>query len=223
MTLIIGDIHGCYDELQALLDKCGATDDEPIYLLGDLLDKGEQPQEVFEFVRFHYNIQSIRGNHEQKHINANVLKDFPTAQDITRTILDDELYDAWLDYCRSMPLWLDIGDAYLLHGYYAPSVPIHRQDPLHLLGMLEDDPMFEWTNPDASLWYHFYDGEKPIVVGHRNYDTTNDPIVIDDKVYCIDTSCVYGGALTALRLPDWNFISVPATCNHWDKVKSKYG
>jgi serine/threonine protein phosphatase 1 len=40
MTLIIGDIHRCYDELQALLDKAGIGDDEPIIALGDVMDQG---------------------------------------------------------------------------------------------------------------------------------------------------------------------------------------
>jgi serine/threonine protein phosphatase 1 len=48
MTLIIGDIHGCYNELQDLLDKSGIGDDEPIIALGDLFDRGPYPLQVFE-------------------------------------------------------------------------------------------------------------------------------------------------------------------------------
>ena len=49
--LIIGDIHGCYDELQQLLDKSGISDDDEIIAIGDLFDRGPKPREVFRFFR----------------------------------------------------------------------------------------------------------------------------------------------------------------------------
>ena len=38
-TLVIGDIHGCYDELQALLDKAGFTEGDAIVSVGDRVDR----------------------------------------------------------------------------------------------------------------------------------------------------------------------------------------
>jgi serine/threonine protein phosphatase 1 len=42
-TLVIGDIHGCYDELQSLLDKVGLTDTDAIISIGDCIDRGPEP------------------------------------------------------------------------------------------------------------------------------------------------------------------------------------
>jgi serine/threonine protein phosphatase 1 len=50
-TLIIGDIHGCYDELPALLNKAGLSDGDEVIGIGDVVDRGpETPQVVFFFV-----------------------------------------------------------------------------------------------------------------------------------------------------------------------------
>ena len=61
MTFIIGDIHGCYDELQALLDAAGISADEDILAIGDLVDKGEQPAQVLDFFLNHPRARSLMG------------------------------------------------------------------------------------------------------------------------------------------------------------------
>ena len=44
--LVVGDIHGCYDELQALLDAAGVADDDEIIALGDVVDRGPASPQV---------------------------------------------------------------------------------------------------------------------------------------------------------------------------------
>ena len=48
-TLVIGDIHGCYVELQALLDKAGLPDGTSIFSLGDFVDRGPEMPQVIDF------------------------------------------------------------------------------------------------------------------------------------------------------------------------------
>jgi hypothetical protein len=71
-------------------------------------------------------------------------------------------------------------------------------------------------------WYEMYDGNKPIVVGHKNYTNTDQPFVYQDRVFGLDTSCVTGKALTGLLLPAFRFVSVPSRGNHWLHVSRKY-
>jgi len=47
-TMIIGDIHGCFNELQALLDKTGVADDDRILALGDIVDRGPDSVQVLD-------------------------------------------------------------------------------------------------------------------------------------------------------------------------------
>jgi hypothetical protein len=76
-------------------------------------------------------------------------------------------------------------------------------------------------------WYEFYDGEKPLVVGHRNYLAAPVPLLYPSampaRVYGLDTGCVHGGALTGLILPEFKLISVPSRGNHWQALQEQYG
>lgn len=78
-TIIIGDIHGCYRELTKLLEKV-AFDKEAdrLIALGDLMDRGRQPYEVYDFFR-HIKAETgecciiIKGNHEEMMLGAALL------------------------------------------------------------------------------------------------------------------------------------------------------
>ena len=69
-TLIIGDIHGCYYELQALLDKAGLGDEDAVIGIGDVVDRGPETPQVVDFFRKTPNTMAIMGNHERKHVRA---------------------------------------------------------------------------------------------------------------------------------------------------------
>ena len=69
-TLIVGDIHGCWDEFEALLDKAALGADDQIISIGDMVDRGPQSPRVLRFFRDTPNARSIMGNHERKHVRA---------------------------------------------------------------------------------------------------------------------------------------------------------
>ncbi len=70
MHYVIGDVHGCYDELMALLDKIEQQDSEAkIIFIGDLIDRGPKVWDVLTWAMEHITsdgkYQTVRGNHEQ--------------------------------------------------------------------------------------------------------------------------------------------------------------
>jgi len=68
-TIVISDVHGCLDELQALLKACSySPDDDLLVFVGDLLDKGPKPHETVRYVRQLRHVVLVLGNHEDKHI-----------------------------------------------------------------------------------------------------------------------------------------------------------
>ncbi len=69
-TLIIGDIHGCFAELLALLDKAGLGEEDAVIGIGDIVDRGPETPQVVEFFQKTPNARSIMGNHERKHVRA---------------------------------------------------------------------------------------------------------------------------------------------------------
>ncbi len=224
-TLIISDIHGCYDELEDLLDKAGLTRDDQILAIGDLLDRGPQPRKVLKFFLHTPNARSLRGNHEQKHLNlhANSTKAPAPSQLITRWLLDDK-YAAALKYFNKLPLFADLPDAVVVHGYFEPGVPLREQRADVLVGMSAGERYIAELYPQP--WYAQYSGGKPLIVGHRDYTGTMDVLIHEVNntvVYGIDTRCVYGGALTGLLLPDFRLVSVPARAEHWQMLAAQHG
>jgi serine/threonine protein phosphatase 1 len=69
-TFVIGDIHGCFTELQELLDKAGIADDDRIIALGDIVDRGPYTPQVLEFFCNSTSRLSLMGNHERKHVRG---------------------------------------------------------------------------------------------------------------------------------------------------------
>lgn len=217
-TLVIGDIHGCYEELQDLLAKVPLTDDDEIIHIGDLMDRGPYPAEVAEFFMNTPNARSIRGNRDDKHISAydgrNGVGYIRSRAYTRQQINDPDRYKAIVDYMRTLPLYLDLPAALLVHGYYDPALPLDQQDPNVLLGHTGEDRLYYSDLP----WFKRYQGDKPIMVGHREYPVLH----YQSKVYFIDTRCVYGGTLTGVLLPDFTVYSVPARADYYTDLLHRY-
>ncbi|CAN7991802.1 unnamed protein product, partial [Ixodes pacificus] len=66
-VLIIGDVHGCYDELMELLHTHRAHDKDTLKLfVGDLVNKGPKSEQVLDFIMGNnITCQSVRGNHDE--------------------------------------------------------------------------------------------------------------------------------------------------------------
>ncbi|MEZ4668247.1 MAG: metallophosphoesterase [Anaerolineae bacterium] len=222
-TLVIGDPHGCYEELLDLLDKAGLGSDDQIISIGDLVDRGSDSAKVLDFFRTTPNATSIMGNHERKHVRWQRGEIEPAAsQIITRAQIGETDYPAAVAYMDSLPRYLDLPDALLVHGFYEPGVLVEQQRENVIVGTLGGEgylrERYSWP------WYEHYDGEKPLIVGHRDYSDglKMQPVVYKDRVFMIDTRCVYGGSLTGLLLPDFKLISVPSRGDHWADMLREY-
>ncbi len=221
-TLIIGDIHGCFEEFLALLDKAGLAEDDQIIALGDLVNRGPQSARTLDFFRQHErpNLRSIIGNHEQRHIHAFHGETRPTISTLyTRWQLGDT-YDEAVAYMESLPVFIELPEALLVHAYYEPNVALEDQKLDMLIGGkgMEEYLRANYDRP----WYEYYEGDKPLIVGHRDWSGTMQPFIHKDRVYGIDTRCVYGGSLTGMLLPDMTFVSVPAKRDHFARFRKRY-
>ena len=64
MRYIVSDIHGCYDQYRALLEKIHFSDADKLYVLGDVVDRGPEPVKVLQDMRKRPNVVFILGNHD---------------------------------------------------------------------------------------------------------------------------------------------------------------
>ena len=218
---IIGDIHGCYAELQDLLAKAALNSDDQIIAIGDLVDRGLDSASVINFFRDTPNADSIMGNHERKHIRWFDEQVEPAAsQVITRQQIGEADYPEVISYMSDLDQYMDLPDAVLVHGFYEPGVALEDQRETVVVGTLSGEDYlrkrFSWP------WYERYDGEKPLIMGHRDYTEKMQVLNYKDRVWGIDTRCVYGGSLTGLMLPGFDIISVPSRGDHWADLQRQY-
>ncbi|MFC1755304.1 metallophosphoesterase [Thermoproteota archaeon] len=219
--LIIGDIHGCYTELQELLSKAGVTLSDEIIALGDIVDRGPDSPQVLEFFRGRPNTRSIIGNHERKHVRSFAGEVRPAlSQRITRRQIGEAHYASACEFMDSLDRFIELPEAILVHGFFEPGVPLAEQRETVIVGTLSGKHYLEKYYEGE--WYKLYDGEKPLIVGHLDYLHTGQPLIWNDRVFCIDTGCCYGGALTGLLLPDFHILSVQSRGDHWREARRKY-
>ncbi|MFZ5879775.1 MAG: metallophosphoesterase [Chloroflexota bacterium] len=219
-TLVIGDIHGCNFELQNLLDKAGLGNGDRIISIGDCVDRGPETPAVLDFFRETSNAQLLMGNHERKHVRASRGEvALARSQQISRIQFGDA-YSTAVDFMSRLPMYLDLSEALLVHGCFEPGLPLEKQRPEVLCGNHSGE-IYMQARYDQP-WHEMYDGEKPILVGHRNYTGTDQPFVYRERVFGLDTDCVTGRALTGILLPSFKFVRVPSRGNLWGQVATQY-
>ena len=211
-TIVIGDVHGCADELDELLGNVGVGDDDDLLFVGDLVVRGPKPAEVLALIRRHGG-RAVRGNHAHRllrwralHGAAGGATDDLTALD--RRVIESkalrrtaaEIDERGWELIASLPLWLDVhgGRLRVVHGGVVPGVPIDEQAERHLLYLrgIDDDGTPTERRDDGTVWGALYEGPPHVVFGHN---ARSEP-QLHPWATGLDTGCVYGGALTALVL-----------------------
>ena len=208
-TIVIGDLHGCFEEALDLLDRVGPTKDDRIVFAGDLVDRGPDPRACVELAM---QYECILGNHEDKHLQQRRrrLEDLHPEHARTRSLLGDE----HLDWFAKLPAMIDLPEhrAAVVHAGVLPGVRLADQERYHLLHVQcvrPPDKKSHWPSkaPDGyTFWARHWTGPERIIFGH----TVLDRPYLGDHAAGIDTGCAFGGPLTALVLPEWRFVTVPS-------------
>jgi serine/threonine protein phosphatase 1 len=213
-TLVIGDVHGCYDELLALLDAAHFDPTDTLVSVGDLVDRGGQSVEVVRFFRALKGAVVLMGNHERKHVRAV----FSYAQEITRLQFGEE-YEEARRWMATLPYFYETNEVRVVHAAMIPGVPLPLQKEEILAGTTSGERMLEGIFP-TGYWHERYEDAVPVVFGHHVVGP--DPFVRDARVFGIDTGACHGDRLTALSLPDLRLYSVAAKEDHWAKTRRTF-
>lgn len=226
---IIGDIHGCYDELIALIIKLGYEKKGTIYVhpegrklisVGDLADKGFQNLQCIEFWMEHIALAGahwIHGNHCNKlyryflgnkvHISADMertLSEFEQLSKDEQRNFRSKYIDCYESQCYY--LLLDKKKLAVVHGSLLAE-SIGRFSNKIRTSCLYGEPtgeVNEHGRPYRLDWGATYTGDTFIVYGH----TFAKEAKIINNTIDIDQGCVYGGYLTALRYPEKEIVQV---------------
>lgn len=225
---IIGDIHGCIDELQDLLDLLSAERLDAIYHLGDLVDRGPDSGAVVSLLR-NRGIFGVMGNHEAKLLELLRKYRAPALQneDRRRSAMAVSADPQNIPYLAALPRLHVIDDVLdqpliLVHGGLWPVIPLWQQPVAVMMAQLIDPAKpgaVAWLR-DAKAqhqglvpWWEVWDGAETVVYGHTVWPEPHE----HRQTFGIDTGCVYGGHLTALVLPDRRFVKVRARAVYVEK------
>lgn len=222
---IIGDIHGCFDELQELLNRLGhndATSTRKLVFLGDLVDRGPKTPEVLRMVMSLVKsgrALCVPGNHDVKLLRAlrgkNVQLTHGLAESIAQLSAEtDEFRREVIEFIDSLVSHyvLDGGTLVVAHAGMKESMAGRgsgrvREFALYGETTGETD---EYGLPVRYNWAAEYRGRAAVVYGHT---PVPHPEWLNNTV-CIDTGCVFGGSLTALRWPEREFVSVKSRATY---------
>ena len=217
--ICIGDIHGCHQELEELLNRVAVTSSDIVVSTGDIVRKGPDPVRCLELWQ-ERGYLAVRGNNEEKILQ---LSGKPRAR---RLMLGKEdravLRRAdLLEMIREWPVAIDVRgiNVAVVHGGVYPRMSINDKD---IARAADDVTRLRWirkVNGDWRsvgktqerdsdvLWAEVWEGPRTIVYGHT---PLREPRV-DKYAIGLDTGCVYGGWLTAAIYDGkWTFERVRA-------------
>lgn len=235
---IIGDVHGCYDELVSLLTKLGyeiaedgwgATHPEgrKAVFLGDFVDRGPKTPAVLRLVMRMVASGSalcVPGNHENKLVRALRGRDVQVTHGLGESLaqLEEEPPEfghqtlAFLDGLISHFV-LDDHRLIVAHAGMREEMQGRASAAVRAFALYGETTgeTDEFGLPVRYPWATEYRGRAMVVYGHT---PVLEPEWVNNTIN-IDTGCVFGGSLTALRYPEKELVAVPAAQTYYEPVR----
>ena len=237
---IIGDVHGCYDELVALLEKLGydiaqtdgaytvtPPDGRKAVFLGDLVDRGPKTPDVLRLVMAMVAAGAalcVPGNHESKLLKKLRGRNVQITHGLAETL--EQLERETPEFRKDIEKFIDsLISHYVLDDGKLVVAHAGMKEAMQGRGSakVRDFALYgettgetdEYGLPVRYNWAAEYRGTAMVVYGH----TPTPSLEWLNRTICIDTGCVFGGTLTALRYPEREIVSVQAAQMYYAPAK----
>ena len=237
---IIGDVHGCFDELHSLLTNLGYEfnssngtsqvhhpEGRKAIFLGDLVDRGPKVPDVLKLVMSMTQsgaALAVPGNHDSKLMRKLRGRDVQITHGLAETLQQleqetPEFKQQVADFIDSLVSHYVLDQGRLVVAHAGLKEELQGRGS----GRVRDFALYgettgetdEFGLPVRYNWAAEYRGKAMVVYGHT---PVPEPEWLNSTI-CIDTGCVFGGKLTALRYPERELISVPALQSYYEAAK----
>ena len=248
-TIIVGDVHGCYEELCELLELVNLVQGtDKLVFLGDLIDRGPFPEKVVKLAR-KIEARLVMGNHEEKFLrwyNYEAIRRLGGKKNPMKPHEDRikewekfEMLD--ISYMMAAEPFIRMRakgiDWLLTHGGVPFDKPLIDQDRKKLCrtryldvttGAYAGDSDPRKTPDGAAFWTKVYKGPESVIYGHIVFKEGTNVEEVAPGVICagIDTGCCFGGDLTAVIFEDgeqkkepFATVSVPAKKEYFPRMQ----
>ncbi|MDQ3716055.1 MAG: polynucleotide kinase-phosphatase [Actinomycetota bacterium] len=236
---IIGDVHGCLEELSRLLTELGYEvngvdagahhpDGRRAFFVGDLVDRGPSSPAVLRLVMAMVatgDALCVPGNHEAKLLRALRGRRVTVSHGLGETLAQlagepPEFSKQVADFIDGLVSHLVLDDGKLVVAHAGLRADMHGRasGAVRAFALYGDTSgeTDEFGLPVRYPWAEEYRGEAIVVYGH----TPVPEATWLNRTICIDTGCVFGGQLTALRYPEREVVSVPAARTYWEPIRA---
>lgn len=237
---LVGDIHGCFDELLSLLQSLGyqtGEDEQGVYALppagrklvfvGDLVDRGPKTPQVLRLaMRMVKAGQAlcVLGNHEAKLLKWLRGKEVKLSHGLAQSA--EQLSQETPEFRAEVATFIDsLISHYVLDGgrLAVAHAGVKENMQARASGAIKQFCMYgettgetdEFGLPVRYPWAMDYRGKAKVVYGHTPMPTAE----WLNNTICLDTGCVFGGKLTALRYPELDLHTVPAQQVYCEPVR----
>ena len=212
--IAIGDVHGCALTLDSLLERLNPGSDDHLVFIGDYIDRGPDSKGVIDRLiqlKDEYKCTFLRGNHEELLLGDLDFGEYDlwavnggitTLQSYGVSTGAKDLPTEHIDFIRETEIYLETEEFFFVHAGLRPGLTIAENLES------ENDQVFLWERGHLKADYLAW--EKTVVCGHTPVAVPLD----SPKLINIDTGCVFYthpnlGNLTAVRLPEREYISIP--------------
>lgn len=221
--IIIGDIHGCIQEFNELIEKLNYNPDyDKLILVGDLVDRGPDSVAVVAQAR-EMKLECCIGNHEYKFLkwfrSQGSRADVYDRQGYYKNLSDEDI-----QYIANMPTYIELEDVIVVHAGLKPGILLSNQSKNDLMYLRYTDKQRNFVSlkkinalgkeaAGAIFWTEFGPFDKNVVYGHEVHSMTDvriDRFADGTTCYGIDTGCCFGGMLSALIWETKEIIQVKA-------------
>jgi protein phosphatase len=233
---IVGDVHGCCDELERLLGDLGYVETDGAYghpggrkavFVGDLVDRGPRIVDSVRLVKRMVEAGSalcVPGNHDIKLVRNLRGRDVQITHGLDRSLaeldpLDEADRNEVRDFLDGLVSHYVLDDGRLVVAHAGMKEEMQGRGS----GKVRDFALYgestgetdEFGLPVRWNWAAEYRGRAMVVYGHTPVPETE----WLNRTINIDTGCVFGGRLTALRYPEQELVSVPAAATYSEPAK----
>ena len=200
-TIIFGDIHGCFDEWNDLMEKVSVTSEDVLVTVGDMICRGPASQKVLDLAIRLPSLIYVLGNHELRFLTSWKNGCIPKSRsyDIETVREMGDHFESYMNFLSTKHFYANLPDVLVVHAGLKPGLSLEHQS-------MEDLTQIREVGHYQRPWYEFYTDTKPVVFGHW---VRRKPLIRQNAIG-LDTGCVYGGSLSAYLFPDQRVVSVPA-------------
>ena len=185
MIYVMSDIHGCYRQYKDLLRQAKFCDEDTLFVLGDVLDKGHDPIGVLQDMSMRANVIPILGNHE--YMAVSVLQDLmqEITEDTCTTLLSP-------DFMSSYGYWINDGGDTTLKQF----LKLKQDDREALMEYLEEFSLYEEVSAGGHDFVLVHAGIEPYVEEKPMEDYKLEELIFktpdNDAEYFKDKTVIYG-------------------------------